>query len=154
MIIVAVVVLGFFAIILAAFAIPAVAGAITRAQQVQALNNARQIYLAMQSINIDNEAKGRPEIWPSMDGKISSVTALVNELRLDKDDAKRLLTAPGIAVSVQGEPGSLTFQCEPNPAFRFYAVGDRPGDGQQVFISSGQKSDQVRRETIHQRKAH
>ena len=109
---------------------------IKKAQMAAVLGNARYIYFAAETINADNKTKDRPDIWPNTSGANSSVTAFLNELGLVKVEAKKLLSAPGIVVTVEGEPGNLTFQCEPNPALRFYAVGDRPDDGNQVFISS------------------
>jgi len=110
--------------------------AIKRAQMVCNLNNARQIYLATDAISIDNEKEGRPTIWPSSSGTDSNMSAFINELGFSKGDVKMLMAAPGIVVTLDGEPGSLTIDCKPNPSFRFYAVGDRPDDGKQVFLSS------------------
>ena len=136
MIVVAVAVFGFLAIILSALAVPAVAGAITKAQMVHTLNNARQIYFTTEVINADNEAKGHPAIWPSTSGTSSSMAAFFNQLNFEQGDIERTLSAPGIKVKVEGERGAWAIHCHPNPAFRFYAVGDRPDDGMQVFISS------------------
>jgi len=111
-------------------------GSLSRAQMAGILSNARQIHLAAFAISIESEPRERP-IWPSASDTNSSLSAFFNQLELAGTDIQRLLGAPGITTKVTGEPGSLTIKCDPNPPFRFYAVGDRPpSDGKQVFLST------------------
>jgi len=136
MILVGLAVIAFFAIIVSALAIPAIAGAIKQAQLIHSVSGMRQIYLATFAISLDNEKKELPAIWPSASGTSSNVTAFFNQLDLAGGDIERILSAPGIKVNVEGQRGAWAIHCNPNPAYRFYAVGDRPDDGMQVFMSS------------------
>jgi len=130
--------------ILAGMAIPAVAGAITRAQMIQVLNNAKQFQLATFTVNLDFETAGLGSIWPKKGGGsggadapvTSTLEGYINELDLNRGDIQKMLSGPGVAITVSGEKGSLTVSGTPNIALKFYGVGDKPDDGQQVFISS------------------
>jgi len=122
--------------ILVTVAISVVISEVRNAESASILNNARQIYIATFSISLDNEKAGSPSIWPSASCTNSNLSAFINELGFNRGDVQRLLSGAGITVAAKGELGALTIKCNPNPPFRFYAVGDRPDDGKQVFLTS------------------
>jgi len=121
--------------ILAAFAVPAMGGAIRSAQMANVLSNARQFYIATFAINLDMETAGLGTAWPSTASTNSTFDGYISQLGFKRGDLQRLLAAPGITVSIT-DGDQLTTQSRPNRAMRFYAVGDVPDDGMQVFIST------------------
>jgi len=86
--------------ILAALAIPAVTGALTRGQMTGSLNNARQLYIATQTMAIDAFQTGEGAGWPG-DNVIGGdwnkyLTELTNGKYLTVADLRKICSAPGV----------------------------------------------------------
>lgn len=86
--------------ILAALAIPAVTGALTRGQLTGSLNNARQLFLATQTMAIDAFQTGEGAGWPG-DNVIAGnwqtyLQELVDGKYLTPADLRKICSAPGI----------------------------------------------------------
>jgi len=86
--------------ILAALAIPAVTGALTRGQMTGSLNNARQLYVATQTMAIDAFQTGEGAGWPG-DNIIGSdwnayLTQLTTGKYLTAADLRKICSAPGV----------------------------------------------------------
>lgn len=132
---------------IAAFALPAITGALTRGQLAQAVNNARQIYLSTFAMTTDGTQTGDAKYaWPgdlaqSKDSTVQITTVSDFVLRLvDNDYLKsgdlKVFAAPGVTpwVGTYNKPvdatskGSLTnpnFDGDKNCAFKIYQVTDR-----------------------------
>ncbi len=86
--------------ILAALAIPAVTGALTRGQMTGSLNNARQLYIATQTMAIDAFQTGEGAGWPG-DNVIGGnwqtyLQELVDGKYLTPADLRKICSAPGV----------------------------------------------------------
>ncbi len=116
--------------ILAALAIPAVAGALVKGQLTGTLNNARQLQLATFNINLENEAAGQPGVWPGTNGPITfanwrdSLTNILTE-----SDLRKMFSAPRVSVT-----NALTVAMA-GTAFNVYQVGNIEDSGA-VFITT------------------
>jgi prepilin-type N-terminal cleavage/methylation domain-containing protein len=142
---------------IAAFALPAITGALTRGQLAQAVNNERQIYLATFSMTTDGTQTGDAKYgWPgdlsqSADAtvKIDTVSDFVLRL-VDNDYLKsgdlKVFAAPGVTpwVGTYTKPvdatskGSLTnpnFDGDKNCAFKIYKVTDKDA-GTAIFLAT------------------
>src|SRR5438067_2504279 len=119
--------------ILASLAIPAVTGAIVKAQLNQAVSNARQIYLSAYQMAIDNNTTGDQNLgWPgdlfnrTGTAKVDSATAFVNRLLtydyLKAGDVVKIFTAPGIT---PWSGGNQPFDAATNSAFKIYKVTEQ-----------------------------
>jgi len=125
--------------ILAALALPAISGALTRAQMTQSLSNARQIYTANFQAALDATTTGATNTgWPGTPSlNISTiqgyVTMLVENDYLKAQDAVKLFSAPGVTPGTsQGTNATITMT---NSAFKVYKVQD--GDASTtVFITT------------------
>lgn len=86
--------------ILAALAIPAVTGALTRGQLTGSLNNARQLFLATQTMAIDAFQTGEGAGWPGDNVIAGSWQTYLQELvdgkYLTPADLRKICSAPGI----------------------------------------------------------
>lgn len=87
--------------ILAALALPAIAGALTRAQMTQSLSNMKQIHLATQQMALDGSTTGDATLaWPGSNGFTPFVTNLVPSY-LTTNDFCKLVSVAG-AITPQG----------------------------------------------------
>jgi prepilin-type N-terminal cleavage/methylation domain-containing protein len=118
--------------ILASLAIPAVTGAIVKAQLNQAVSNARQVYLSGYQMAVDNNTTGDPSLgWPgdlvnrTGTGKIQSesdyVTRMITYDYLKAGDVAKIFTAPGITPW----DGQGTFSADKNSGFKIYKVTEQ-----------------------------
>jgi prepilin-type N-terminal cleavage/methylation domain-containing protein len=86
--------------ILAALAIPAVTGALTRGQLTGSLNNARQLFLATQTMAIDAFQTGEGAGWPGDNVIGSDWNAYLEQLTSGKyltpADLRKICSAPGV----------------------------------------------------------
>jgi len=86
--------------ILAALAIPAVTGALTRGQLTGSLNNARQLFLATQTMAMDAFATGEGAGWPGDNIINSDWNAYMEQLTIGKyltpADLRKICSAPGV----------------------------------------------------------
>jgi prepilin-type N-terminal cleavage/methylation domain-containing protein len=108
--------------ILASLAIPAVTGALVRGQMTSALNNARQLALASQTVALDAFTTGDTNIpgWPGSNTFSKWATDLTNA-GVSTNDLRKLLSAPGKNVDAGFSASSA--------AFNVYGVIDSdPGD--------------------------
>jgi len=116
--------------ILAALAIPAVAGALVKGQLTGTLNNARQLQLATFNLNLEQEAAGALGRWP---GTNDSVTFAKwrNELTniLTESDLRKMFSAPRVSVS-----NALSVSMA-QTAFNVYQVGNIEDSGT-IFITT------------------
>jgi hypothetical protein len=80
--------------ILAALALPAITGALDRGKATQMLNNMRQIYLAVQTAQLDGDTTGNPKLGFPATAKIQSKAEfehmLVSEGYITANDLKNL----------------------------------------------------------------
>jgi len=114
--------------ILASLAIPAVTGALTRGQITSALNNARQLVLASQTVALDSFTTGDTNMpgWPGSNSFSKWATDLTNA-GISPSDLRKLLSAPGKQCDDSFSAGSA--------AFKVYGVIDSdPGD--MIFITT------------------
>jgi prepilin-type N-terminal cleavage/methylation domain-containing protein len=104
--------------ILASLAIPAVSGALVRAQLSQSLSNCRQLTLASYSLAMDSVATGDATMpgWPSTNSFSTWVEQLTNA-GMGTNDIKKLLTASSIGP--KSWPPSVS-----DIAYNVYAVSD------------------------------
>ncbi len=131
---------------IAAFALPAITGALTRGQLAQTVNNARQIYLSTFAMTTDGTQTGDAKYgWPgdlaaSTDStvQIATVTDFVQRL-VDNDYLKsgdlKVFAAPGITPwnGTYQKPADATgkgtfaplFDGDKNCAFKIYKVTDK-----------------------------
>lgn len=115
--------------ILAALAIPAVAGALVKGQLTGTLNNARQLQLATFNINLENEAAGQAGVWPASNVTFANWRdALTNTL--SESDLRKMFSAP--RVSVTGLISGVTVS---GTAFNYYQVGNVEDSGV-IFITT------------------
>jgi type IV pilus assembly protein PilA len=141
---------------IAAFALPAITGALTRSQLAQAVSNARQIHLATFAMTTDGTQTGDARYaWPgdlaaSADAnvQITSVADFVQRL-VDNDYLKagdlKVFAAPGITPwnGTYNKPAAAdakgafvpNFDGDKNCAFKVYKVTDRdPGNA--IFLAT------------------
>ncbi|MFY8216883.1 MAG: type II secretion system protein [Chthoniobacterales bacterium] len=120
--------------ILASLAIPAVSGALTKGQLTGTLNNARQLHLATQTMDLDNTAAGQGSGWPGQSNTATPpltsfgawVSALTNGY-LSITEIRKLMTA-------QSEVPANIPTPTPN-AFNVYQVGNVE-DSLAIFITT------------------
>ena len=114
--------------ILAALAIPAVAGALTKGQLTGTLNNARQLQLATFNLNLENEAAGVAGAWPSSNNSFGQWrNYLTNALSVS--DLRKMFSAPRVSVA---DPLKATME---TTAFNVYQVGNIEDSGA-IFITT------------------
>jgi type II secretory pathway pseudopilin PulG len=115
--------------LLAALAIPAITGGLTRAQLTQALNNARQIYIAAQTMALDSVTDNDPNLgWPgtlltsgsSVQNVADYVSRLVNYDYLKEGDLK-VFACAGVPAAFRLQD----FNGGTNCAFKIYAVTEQ-----------------------------
>jgi prepilin-type N-terminal cleavage/methylation domain-containing protein len=114
--------------ILASLAIPAISGALVRAQLSQSLSNCRQLSLATFSLAQDSVASGDNSIpgWPSTNSFAIWATQLTNA-GITTNDVRKLLSASG--VNAEWPPTAAS------SALNAYQVVDTsPGD--MVFLTT------------------
>jgi prepilin-type N-terminal cleavage/methylation domain-containing protein len=114
--------------ILASLAIPAVTGALTRGQMTSALNNARQLVLASQTVALDAFTTGDTNIpgWPGSNSFSKWASDLTNA-GISPSDLRKMLSAPGKNADESFSASSA--------AFNVYGVIDSdPGDS--IFITT------------------
>ena len=123
--------------ILAALALPAISGALTRAQMTQTLSNARQLYTATFSAAMDATTTGSTNMgWPGTVG-ITTLQGyadmLVTNDYLKPQDVAKLFSAAGVpAAPTTGSNVTLTMS---NSAFNVYQVSE--GDaGNTIFMTT------------------
>jgi prepilin-type N-terminal cleavage/methylation domain-containing protein len=110
--------------ILAALAIPAVTGALTRGQLTGSLNNARQLFLATQTMAIDAFQTGEGAGWPG-DNAIGGdwqtyLQQLVDGKYLTPADLRKICSAPGVQ-----QPGGASADTLPTVSgLAVYAITD------------------------------
>lgn len=116
--------------ILAAFAIPAVSGALVKGQLTGTLNNARQLQLATFNLNLERESIGEPGAWPGTNGIATSFQLYIEELTnaLTISDIRKMFSAPGISITNLPTAASQT-------AFNVYQVGNVE-EGSVIFLST------------------
>lgn len=116
--------------ILAALAIPAVAGALVKGQLTGTLNNARQLQLATFNVNLENEAAGQPGVWPGTNGAVTftlwreSLTNILSE-----SDLRKMFSAPRVSVT---NVSAITMA---QTAFNVYQVGNIEESGA-IFVTT------------------
>lgn len=113
--------------ILAALAIPAVAGALVKGQLTGTLNNARQLQLATFNVNLENESVGIEGAWPSSNVNFTTWMSNVSSV-LSENDLKKLFAAPGVAVTNTPTGPAQT-------AFRIYQVGNNE-ESSAIFLTT------------------
>lgn len=141
---------------IAAFALPAITGALTRGQLAQAVSNARQVHLATFAMTTDGTQTGDAKYaWPgdlaaSTDTtvQITNVSDFVTRL-VDNDYLKagdlKVFAAPGITpwVGTYTKPADATskgsfspqFSGTTNCAFKIYKVTDKD-PGNTIFLAT------------------
>jgi prepilin-type N-terminal cleavage/methylation domain-containing protein len=115
--------------ILASLAIPAVSGALVRAQLSQSLSNCRQITLASYSLAMDSVATGDASMhgWPSTNDFSTWVGQLTNA-GVSTNDLKKLFTASSVGPTTWPPSAEQI-------AYFVYSVQDAsPGD--MVFLTT------------------
>jgi prepilin-type N-terminal cleavage/methylation domain-containing protein len=115
--------------ILASLAIPAVNGALVRAQLSQSLSNCRQLTLASTSLAMDSVATGDANMpgWPSTNNFSTWIEQLTNA-GLGTNDIKKLLTAGGVGpTSWPPQAGQV--------ALNVYAVSEA-SSGETIFLTT------------------
>ncbi len=117
--------------IMASLALPHILSALTKGEMLQTASNARQLYLATQSMAIDSTTSGDANVgWP---GDMSSpsfyawASALCTSY-LSTNDFCKLCSAPGVVVSANHFPTSAS-----QTAFRVYAVKEE-SEGSDIFL--------------------
>jgi prepilin-type N-terminal cleavage/methylation domain-containing protein len=138
---------------IAAFALPAITGALTRGQLTQAVSNARQVHLATFSMATDGTQTGDAKYgWPgdlavATTSPITSVPTFIQRL-VDNDYLKpgdlKVFTASGISPwngtytppPSTDSPGSLDPAfTDTNCAFKIYKVKDSDGSNA-IFVAT------------------
>jgi prepilin-type N-terminal cleavage/methylation domain-containing protein len=92
--------------ILAALALPAVTGALTRGQMTQSLSNMKQLHLATTQMALDGMTTGDTNLaWPADSGNSFQrwATNLIEGAYLTTNDFAKLVSAPG----KQNGPGAI-----------------------------------------------
>jgi prepilin-type N-terminal cleavage/methylation domain-containing protein len=118
--------------ILAALAIPAVAGALTKGQLTGTLNNARQLQLATFNLNLENEAAGVDGVWPGTNGTNTVTFAIWRDNLtniLSESDLRKMFSAPRVTVQ---DPLAATMA---NTAFNVYQAANLEDSGV-IFITT------------------
>ncbi len=115
--------------ILAALALPAIAGALTRAQMTQSLSNMKQLHLATQQMALDGSTTGDSTLsWPDSNNFAYWATNLIPSYLTTNDFCKLLSTA-----------GAITPYCDlPNAntnGIVAYQVSEQ-SDGNVIFLST------------------
>jgi prepilin-type N-terminal cleavage/methylation domain-containing protein len=124
--------------ILASLALPAITGAIAKAQMGQALSNARQIHTATLTAVGDAASTGSTNFgWP---GDVTAVTTvqqfadmLITNDFLKAQDVAKVFSAAGMP-SISSTTNTATITAA-NSAFKFYKVADAD-PGVSVFITT------------------
>ena len=125
--------------ILAALALPAIGGAMTRGQMTQTLNNARQIHLATQTAALDATANSLSgQGWPGDVTTISSIQGfadmLVSNDYLKPSDAAKLFAIPPGFQPATYTSNTISLQST-NNGFKVYKVTDSD-NGNVIFITT------------------
>lgn len=115
--------------ILASLAIPAVTGALTRGQMTGTLNNARQLHLATQQAELDQNTSGEQSAWPGSNRNFQSWVQLLTNGYLSVSDMRKIFAAPRVTVTTV-PPTTAS-----DTAFNVYQVGNIE-DSSAVFIST------------------
>src|SRR6188768_3105083 len=112
--------------ILAALALPAIAGALVRGQMTQSLNNMKQLHLATQQMTLDGVTTGDTNLtWPGDGaGTWAAWSAAIVPGYLSTNDFAKLLSAAGVI-----RPTSTAVSATTPPAVTVYKVFENnPGD--------------------------
>ena len=126
--------------ILASLSMPAIAGALTKAQMMQTLSNARQIHLATFSAANDAISTGTTAAgWPAdCTPAVTSVQLFASMLVLNDylkpADAIKVFTAPGITAGTTNGANDVTLATA-NSAFSVYKISDSDA-GTTAFITT------------------
>lgn len=115
--------------ILASLAIPAVTGALTRGQMTGTLNNARQLHLATQQAELDQNTSGEASAWPGSNRSFQSWAQLLTNGYLSANDMRKIFSAPRVTVTTV-PPTQMS-----DTAFNVYQVGNIE-ESAAVFIST------------------
>ncbi len=111
--------------------LPHLLSALTKGEMLQTASNARQLYLATQSMAIDAATSGDQTLgWPG-DMTPSSFSAWADALchgYLSKNEFAKLCSAPGVHVSESHFPTSAA-----QTAFRLYSVKEE-SEGNAIFL--------------------
>ena len=117
--------------IMASLALPHILSALTKGEMMQTASNARQLYLATQSMAIDAMTSGdTTAAWPG-DMSSPSFSAWASALcssYLSKSEFCKLCSAPGVIVTQDHFPTSGN-----QTAFRIYAVKES-SEGSDIFL--------------------
>jgi prepilin-type N-terminal cleavage/methylation domain-containing protein len=124
--------------ILAALALPALAGALVRGQMTQTLSNMKQLHLASQQVALDGVTTGDTNlVWPG-DQTTPSWGAWATNLvpaYLGTNDFNKLMSAPGVIRPSTQDPSTKA----PN-ALNVYAIQES-SSGNTVFLSTANWSN-------------
>lgn len=133
--------------LLAALAVPAVLGGLTRAQLTQALSNARQIYIAAQTMALDAVSTGDASLgWPgdlknAQVSPVNNVTQYVERLvafdYLKAGDLKVFATA-GVTPASSAKLSGTTlsgFDGNTNSGFKIYTITEQDA-GQNILLAT------------------
>ena len=125
--------------ILASLALPAITGALARAQLQQAASNAKQIYTAQFQMAMEGVTTGDTNwTWVGDQTNISSVNAfaswLVTNGFLNGKDAAKVFATAGVIKSDVASSNTVTINPE-NTGFKFYKVKDAD-PGVTIFITT------------------
>jgi len=132
--------------LLASLALPAIQGAMKRAQMLQTMSNGKQIHLAATRMALDGTTTGdSTSCWPGNDTTTYSnlskyVSALVAGDYIGSTDVAKLFTAPGATATWKAgatatDPGTLSASTGGNIALKVYPVMDSE-PGSTIFITS------------------
>lgn len=117
--------------IMASLALPHLLVALTKGEMMQTASNARQLYLATESMAIDANTSSDPNVgWPG-DMNTPSFKGWATALSsgyLSKNEFCKLCSAPGVVVSPEHFPTSAS-----QTAFRLYGVKEQ-SDGNTIFL--------------------
>jgi prepilin-type N-terminal cleavage/methylation domain-containing protein len=119
--------------ILAALALPAITGALTRGQASQTLSNSRQVYISTFNMALDGTTTGDTNLgWPADSGGTWSAwaTALTGGGYMSTNDFAKMLSAPGVTRSTNTAVTAAT-----PSALYIYNVGES-STMQSVFITT------------------
>jgi prepilin-type N-terminal cleavage/methylation domain-containing protein len=119
--------------ILAALALPAITGALTRGQMTQTLSNMKQLHLATQQMALDGTTTGDTTLgWPGDQSNASWSTWATNIVPsyLSTNDFAKMLSAPGVA-----RANTVGITASTPSAIKVYSVSDN-NSGDTVFLSS------------------
>jgi prepilin-type N-terminal cleavage/methylation domain-containing protein len=119
--------------ILAALALPAITGALTRGQAAQTLSNARQLYVATFNMAADGMTTGDTNLgWPGNTGSnwVNWATPLTTGGYLSTNDFNKMLNAPGVV-----RTATLAVSTATPSALNVYPVGES-SPMQAIFITT------------------